>query len=71
MEIKKWIKEIRPELNEDAIIIKKINENKTIKTKIIILNNACCNNQMIISKEPSQINASDILKLKSSINHIH
>ena len=71
MEIKKWIKQIRPELNEDAIIIKKINENKIIKTQIIILNNSCCNNQLIISKEPNQINASDIFELKPFIHHNH
>ena len=71
MEIKNWIRQLRPELKDDSIIIRKTIDKQNVKTQIVILNNICCQSEMIIPKKPSEVKAEDIFELKSLINHTH
>lgn len=71
MDIKNWIRQIRPELKDDAILIRKQLFNGKEQTHITILNVACCVPALVIDKSLKQVTESDIINLSHLINHSH
>jgi len=69
-EIKNWIREVRKlkPISDSSIIIQKDGESKT---RITLLDIACCSPFISIEKKPVDIIQEDIVALQSKINHQH
>jgi hypothetical protein len=70
VEIKNWIRAVREKKSfSDASIL--IQKEGIAKTKITLLDIACCSPIIIIDKMPKDIDQNDILEISGLINHQH
>ena len=69
-EIKNWIREVRKNksISDSSILIQK---EGALKTRITLLDNACCLPYISIEKKPEAIEMADIVAIQAFINHQH
>lgn len=69
-ELKDWIREElgNSSISNDSILVTAMPDGKT---RIVLLNRACCQPSLQLDKLPTEINKDDIRQISSKLKHSH
>ena len=69
-ELKDWIREElgNSSISNDSILVTAMPDGKT---RIVLLNRACCQPSLQLDKLPAEINKDDIRQISSKLKHSH
>ena len=69
-ELKDWIREElgNPFISDDSILVTAMPDGKT---RIVLLNKACCQPSLRLNKLPAEINKDDIRQISLKLKHSH